>query len=202
MTTPFINAKWPGLLVFGEPVTEDQAAEIIIRTTLWPVMSNNREKERQINNLLGLNKSYFMTDEIMEEYRILSLNYLRNDRVSSLWVGGLNGWCDWDGHIGCNTYNIGKWPNVDEVTDDLREISRAFPFLNMSVQTLSDGIGCGDELSLTSEWKVEDGEVKGPYFPTLRIQEYPRDTARIISLQDHIGPINRIKAGIELARKR
>jgi hypothetical protein len=154
--------KWPALVVVGEPVTEEQAREICIRTDRLYFSSNAREfnkmaacylygkdpsKVKEFSTVTGLFKSS-CEDANWEDYinairrverelSLLELSYLHNSRIASSWVGGPHGWCNWDGHIGCNNYNIGKWPSIEEVCIDWIQIAEAFPFLNLKSQLFS-----------------------------------------------------------------
>lgn len=147
MSEPYISVKWPNLLVVGEPVTREQAAAILIRTRPTYLFTNVRDAEANYNKIL---------DRLAPEP--LDLEYLDNTRIASSWIDGVKGWCDWNGHIGCSNYNIGKWPSVEEVTDDLRKIAEAFPFLRMIVQVL-DRESCEEGGTPTAEWRIRDGQV-------------------------------------------
>lgn len=57
----------------------------------------------------------------------------------SCWIGGTHGWCDWDGTIFANSFNVGKWPTVEEVEKDWQAIAAAFPFLDLRSQLLNRG---------------------------------------------------------------
>ncbi|MFC7641532.1 hypothetical protein ACFQX6_11430 [Streptosporangium lutulentum] len=84
---------------------------------------------------------------------ILRLHYLDNARIASSWIGGPKGWCDWDGQIGCSTYNVGKWPTVEELTSDWETIAAAFPYLKLHAQVV-DNEGDG---KAAATWAVRDG---------------------------------------------
>lgn len=150
--------KWPGLLVVGESVTKEQAQEILIRTSsLGHFCSNDREFESQINDILfGVYASFFDLDRYLdgrfekdfnaryrwiekqlEPYKVLDLHYLKNHQILSSYIGGPHGWCNWDGNIGTSSYNIGKWPDVEEVFNEWKIIAEAFPYLNLKSQLWS-----------------------------------------------------------------
>ncbi|WP_106239822.1 hypothetical protein [Nonomuraea fuscirosea] len=118
--------KWPRLLVVGEPVTREQASEILVRTDDWFLSTNDRAWKAAVE---GLAAEYGMPAEPpfsadietkksawagKREWRqrvgVLQLEYLGNARIASPWIGGPKGWCDWDGRIGCGNYNVGKYP--------------------------------------------------------------------------------------------
>ena len=144
---PYINVKWPNLLVVGDPVTREQAAQILIRT----------RPDYLFCNVPGYGD---VVSKMLESApKLMYLDYTATDRIMSCWTDGVKGWCDWNGHIGCSNYNIGKWPTVDEVTEELTKIAEAFPFLRMTVQVL-DREHCEDDGAPTAEWRVEDGSVE------------------------------------------
>lgn len=160
--------KWPALLVTGQSVSKDLAAEIIIRTDRnFPNLAGSCNEQEVCEELSGIFKipripdmfeqekfktederqawfdnHYDQLDKLQKAYRILDLQYLHNSRISSCWYGGVHGWCNWDGTIGTANYNIGKWPNVEDVANDLICIAKAFPTLQMSVQLLNHECCC------------------------------------------------------------
>jgi hypothetical protein len=168
--------KWPGLLVKGEKVTEEQAAEIILRTSgriscndhgfsnavqclIYDVQNNDEpDYYDKVNGLirekLGLEKDSPEVWNKIWEYRsnreseigILETSDLGNRRICSSWIGGTHGWCDWDGTISACNYNIGKWPDIESVYDEWVEIAKAFPFLDLKCQLLNHE-QCSPEMS-------------------------------------------------------
>lgn len=163
--------KWPALVVVGKPVTKEQAAEILIRTDSMSFSSNDREFDRQLNEIfygveikekgydskeraikqkLGLdpddkgswNACWDYIDRIMSETGQIDLEYLNNNQVVSSWIGGPHGWCDWQGKIGCWNYNIGKWPSVETVFREWQRIAKAFPFLDLTCQLMNHEVDC------------------------------------------------------------
>lgn len=152
--------KWPRLLVVGEPVSEAQADEIILRTTCWPyVRCNDPAWNIAVAYTVGLTppKDYPYGEEkrLAERTSNPGLNYLYNSRISSSWIGGPHGWCDWDGTIGCDTYNIGKWPDESTVGDEWARIAAAFPYLRLRAQLVADE-GMGEPIL---EWEIGQGRV-------------------------------------------
>ena len=147
--------KWPRLLVVGERVTPEQAEEIILRTTTH-FMTNEREFEAEVVRVLGCSMTKYgsvVLTDFRKRMNALELSYLDNHRIASCWIGGAHGWCDWDGTIGCTTYNIGKWPSFEEVDEDWSTIAKAFPFLRLRSQLVRDE-GEGD---VVAEWIVAEG---------------------------------------------
>ncbi|WP_267716679.1 hypothetical protein [Streptomyces sp. CoH17] len=159
--------KWPRLLVEGEKVTEEQANEIIIRTTEFGyLMSNDREWKSQVFEILGVetdNHNYprmRWINEARQKVRSLRLNYLYNSRIMSSNLVGPHGWCNWDGSIKTYNYNIGKWPSQSEVLCELEEIAHAFPFLQMRVQIVNGFDQEYIDPQIADEFRVWNGHVE------------------------------------------
>lgn len=123
--------KWPRLLVVGAPVTEEQANDILVRTCVPAYLSGNDKRwSEAVRHILGFRQDeqpedpalredgaarmawfreqWEYNDRRKEELGILDLNYLYNARIASSWLGGPFGWCNWDGTIFCDNFNIGK----------------------------------------------------------------------------------------------
>lgn len=176
-----ITTKWPRLLVVGQPITEEQADEILIRTSNLDFFSNDKAWERIVaDELVEVGAPREPADGALSEERIrwyrefdawkrsvgvLNLHYLGNSRIASAWIGGPHGWCDWSGVIGCNTYNIGKWPSTEEVDEDWAAIAAAFPYLDLTAQLLEEE----GEGALCGQWRVKDGQVAYNDTPERRI---------------------------------
>lgn len=154
--------KWPRLLVVGEQVTGEQADEILIRTSCWYLSTNDRDFEKVVAELAGISIGrYGLFDprsvaRFEQRHQVLDLYYLHNWRICSAWVGGPYGWLDWDGTVGCSTWNIGKWPEVDSVTRDWLLIARAFPFLDLTAQLVPEE---GEAGKPVVQWRVHRGTV-------------------------------------------
>lgn len=173
--------KWPALLVVGETVTKEQAWEILIKTARLTYLSTNNHKMRHkiyeyiFKVKLDASKHYhsvydvFNYDHVkyneeiakLEKFGYIGdkLEYLHNDRILSSWIGGPHGWCDWNGRIFCNNFNIGKYPDVETVFNEWKIIAKAFPYLNLKCQ-LFDGESCEDNISPVVEYVVKNGKVK------------------------------------------
>jgi hypothetical protein len=166
-----IHTKWPRLIVVGEPVTEDQADQILVRSqSWWHLFSNDREWRREVTALAeefgypsevepGTAQAIPRTLQVQqwtERHGMLGLEYLSNDRIMSSYIGGPHGWCDWNGRIGSTGYNIGKWPSDEEVTEEWQLIAWAFPFLDLTAQCIDDE----GEGVLAAEWRIRGGRVE------------------------------------------
>ena len=164
--------KWPGLLIVGESCSEEQASQILIRTQRWYLLEYDVPKGSLLHDelhkiyvsLLPIEDriSYIPIDYNIIEQKIkpLELSYLSNDRICSSWVGGLHGWCNWDGKIFCNNYNIGKWPQIQDVEHDLKLITSEFPFLNFTLQLLSQEIDSEEDSYPIYTCEVNNGSIK------------------------------------------
>lgn len=152
--------KWPRLLVTGDPVTSEQANEILIRTNNWWMACNDKPWAELVYRLAGIEPGQHGMPALsaMNEFEaragVLDLHYLHNSRIASAWIGGPHGWCDWDGRIGATNYNIGKWPDVDTVGEDWRAVAAAFPFLRLRAQLAPEE----GEKPPVVEWRVANGE--------------------------------------------
>lgn len=158
--------KWPRLLVVGDSVTESQAEEIIIRTNDWYLCVNDRYFERAVYRAAGIaihDQSLNVPDQqsmhaFNDRHHVVhSLNYLCNHRIASSWIGGPHGWVDWDGTVGCSEYNIGKWPDRQQVGNEWAHIAHAFPFLNLRAQLIPNE---GDHPVPAVEYRIHDGFVE------------------------------------------
>jgi hypothetical protein len=153
--------KWPRLLVEGDDVTREQANEILVRTDGWYFCTNDKLFVQAVYGLVGVSLgSHGIADwSSLKEFRksicVLDLGDLDNDRIVSAWIGGPHGWCDWDGHIGCDTWNIGKWPSFDGITEEWELIAAAFPYLRLRAQIVADE----GEGEIVGGWTVTDGAV-------------------------------------------
>lgn len=200
--------KWPRLLVVGDPVTEEQANEILVRTNQWWLSTNDHDWERMIYNLMNVqidqhnHPKYQDIRAFEEQHRVLNLHYLDNARVVSSWIGGPKGWCDWDGTIGCGNYNIGKWPEVSEVLEDWQMIATAFPFLNLRAQLVPDE---GEAQHAAVEFTVHAGEVTCTAEPGELITAPTELSARtvlsiLLPRRERGVPFARLKTALEQVR--
>ena len=184
--------KWPRLIVIPakpEPLTREQANEILIRTNSPYLYSNDHAWERTVREILGHPRKSSTEGpsaggirawiEAEEEWRaglgILDLHYLYNSRIMSAWIGGPKGWVDWDGNVGCSTWNIGKWPSYEEVQEDWDAIAAAFPYLDFHAQLITDE-GDGD---VAAQWRIADGKA-AMVEPIERFQPQDLDEASIL----------------------
>jgi hypothetical protein len=175
-------SKWPAMVVVGKNITKEQAKEIIIRTSGLYFSSNDHEFDRQLEEYVfevdlssGKDKyelfrndvgeidwqAYHQhTDKAYEKYKIITdLDYLQNSRIVSCWIGGPHGWCDWNGRIFSDNYNIGKYPSVEEVEKEWRLIAEAFPFLELKCQ-LFNGETCEEDNKPIIQFNVANGIVE------------------------------------------
>lgn len=201
---PYIESKWPGLLVVGDKVTKDQAKEIIIRTTRWPLSSNNNKADETFNNLISPPKEF---NKGLSRIKPLNLTYLNNERITNCYIGGSKGWIDWNGIIFANSWNIGKWPSINEVTEDWKMVAQAFPFLNLRSQVLDVEISQENPIP-TAEWTIKNGkvEVQFPEKLLCEIEKYEDEPYSIFvaglyaKRTEVFATVEDVKKGIELAK--
>lgn len=156
--------KWPRLIIVPEPgheeLTREQVNEILLRTNGDYLGGNDRQWERIIGGILGINADddgyrldWQSTSDWYRRIAGLDLHYIENSRIYSSWIGGPHGWLDWDGRIGCSTWNIGKWPSYEDVTADFRLIAATFSYLDFHAQLITEE-GDGE---LAGQWRVTGG---------------------------------------------
>lgn len=142
--------KWAGLVVVGKKITEEQAQEIIVRTSGLYFRSNNHKfvqglyehifKKKLDHKVYHASICDFSTNSkeinsAMKRYGILThLKYLENRQIVSSYIGGPHGWCNWDGTIFTNSYNVGKYPPTAGIFEEWKEIAREFPYLDLKCQ--------------------------------------------------------------------
>ncbi|KPI33345.1 hypothetical protein OV450_1433 [Actinobacteria bacterium OV450] len=153
--------KWPRLLVTGQPVTPEQADEILVRTANPYLLDvNDKEWTATVHAAFRLEPGRYgnaTMDSILavaEELGLLGLPTLYTSRIASSWIGGPHGWCDWDGTIGCANYNIGKWPDRETLLEEWQRIAAEFPYLDLTAQLLADE-GTG---KVVGQWRVLNGQ--------------------------------------------
>lgn len=169
-----ISNKWPAMVVVSQNrVTEQQAAEILMRTDYhfpdFTWAGNDKHHGKRLNRLFGIpeeSKTFDANEhrarwnnkeDLKRRLGVLELEYVGNAQIVSAWIGGPHGWCDWDGHIFSNNYNIGKWPEVSTVAQEWGKIAEAFPFLDLRCQLFDDEVGEGGTARV--EFVVSQGVV-------------------------------------------
>jgi len=169
--------KWPQMIVRGQPVTLDQAKEIIRRTdrSFTSHLSGNDHKTvRNIAQRLGLPASMYSAydgqavdkaaerdwragEAFRELWGTINTEYVHNNWVSSSFIYGPHGWCHPDGTISYD-HNVGKRPDIDAIIKDWDALATAFPFLDVTI-TVMNGESCEDGTRPVVTLKVKDGNV-------------------------------------------
>lgn len=170
--------KWSGMWVEGKRVTVEQAGEIILATDNWYISAHEGKWLNEFIRVTGMDPSAPYEYQDSYEKRMtelvdgLKVYGLRNQRINSAYINGLHGWCDWDGTIGCSSYNIGKWNTVETVLDEWQTIAEAFPFLDL-VCHLYDGEVCEENIKPIVEYVICNGKVSvGPPTRSSAVKEY------------------------------
>lgn len=160
--------KWPQCVINGDKITVTQALEIIRRTDTFFIGcdGNNSEfnkkardicKMPEMENFENYNKYFKAVEKFNQQWGIVSTNYIENSWISCAWCGGYHGWCHPNGTIAfCN--NIGKWPEVEEVYNDLCTLGENFRFLNLTCTLMNGEEDFCDESLVTMQLK--DGQVE------------------------------------------
>lgn len=169
--------KWPQLMIVGDPVSHEQAKDIIFRTdsALYDPKyhGNDKQFEKRFYDTSGLTKLtehctsqdgdinfikwYDILDKVEEELQYIELNYVRSSYAYSAYIGGPVGFCSPSGRIFFQE-NVGKWPSVEEVYQDFVNIAKAFPYLKFKA-TLYDNEACEDYKSPVVSFVINDGYV-------------------------------------------
>lgn len=145
--------KWPMITVvsmMSRKLTFEEAADILIRTDKLNFSTNNKSDYLDKCKIVGLCDvnvnfgsrqlvdAYEKNDARRTQLRVIDLEYVNNDQISTNSILGLHGWLNWDGEIGCTGFNIGKWPSVDEVLNEWSRIAIEWPFLSLRCQLFND----------------------------------------------------------------
>lgn len=170
--------KWPRIVVTGAPVTQEQADDIIVRTTaLFPLFSNDKAWLRQVQTMFGIDpgREFESGRAAARRLHTIDLHYLENHQITSTWWGGPHGWVDWDGTVGCATWNVGKWPSADELTEDWSAIAAAFPYLDLEAWAFDPE---PEVEPLACHWRVHAGAATElpPAFPPIETDEAAENT--------------------------
>jgi len=155
--------KWSRIVISGKKITEEQAYEIIIRTDDLYFSTNDCDWRKQLYQCLGIKNldNYFPDfnelQAIKEKLGSLDINYLYNRQIASSYIFGPHGWCSWNGDIGCDGYNIGKYPSVDSVLKEWKLIANTWKFLELNCQLWN--CEYGEEGKPVVEFIIKNGEV-------------------------------------------
>ena len=146
--------KYPKMSVTGESVSREQAKQMIfalddfIATLGTGGYTNDHEWADWAKKLLRQNRPVLMVNTYMEVLdktkltRSILFDYRKAKRVetthfgvewsASCFIGGPRGWIDPSGEIKFEQ-NIGKYPDVQEVYDDLLILGKKWPNLKLTV---------------------------------------------------------------------
>lgn len=210
--------KWPAMVVRGERVTIEQAAEIIVRTDPWQVSTNDKAWQKLVREAVGLppddwdapietmRARWEETDRWREALGVLPLEYLYNAQIASCYIGGPHGWCAWNGRIGSDSTNIGKWPSAEGVLEEWRTIASTFPFLSLTCQLFS-GETCEEGTRPLVEYVVAEGRATARSPEDRTMAPNDADTAGFIASiamglagRERGCTIDQLKAAVERTR--
>lgn len=136
--------KWSRMVIIGDKVSSDQAAEIILRTSDLEFMCDDHIWRQQLHRELCIlpetTKDHWYSininklRNIEKSLGIIDLYFLRNYRIAS---NDIHGWCSWDGIIG-GDYIIGKYPNASIIFGEWKDIAINWPFIKLKCQLWND----------------------------------------------------------------
>lgn len=159
--------KWPQMFVSGDPVSIEQAKEIIRRTDRFfqcPKYSgNNRAYSNRVMEALKFPKGdesdilFDKEDQWRQNWNYINTEYVFNDWIACSFIGGPHGWCNPDGKIYFSD-NVGKWPSVQDIHKDWVVLAREFPFVRAGI-TLMDRESCEENKNPVVSMLVEKGKV-------------------------------------------
>jgi hypothetical protein len=204
--------KWPQMIVVGQPVTPEQALEVIRRTDTFFTHGyggNDHRFDNMAKEIVGMpntdlwrepaykemsqetqNRIWRERWDSLEAWRakwgIIETEYVHNSWISCAYVGGPHGWCHPDGKI-YYTDNVGKWPSVEAIRNDWKKIAQAFPFLDLRV-ALMNGESCELGTCAVAGFRVKSGRVRvlpgeSPQYRDLHTMVGSRDlTADLIAI--------------------
>jgi hypothetical protein len=177
--------KWPQMLVYGEPVTVDQAKEIIRRTDFFffiPQHGNDPAYIRRVNRALGIPHEelgqrdptlWERHEEWREDWGFVSTEYVHNDWISCSFINGPHGWCHPDGTIGFRD-NVGKYPSGEDILRDWCLLASEFPFVDLTVVMMDREESEEEERIPVMGFRVADGLVE-VFDPKIEPPDYSRE---------------------------
>lgn len=177
-----MNDKWCPLYVYGEPVSQEQAAQILIRTDENSFPQRNGPVRPFISTV---HSSLFLrvlnwSDELEFREKMdrvtgrIDLYYLSNRQICTAWIQGLSGWCHWNGLISTDfnrPYSVGKYPSQEEILKEWTQIAERFPFLDLRCW-LKDQDDDGNPERLTEQFRVVGGKATVEPVDESIFQEY------------------------------
>ena len=200
--------KWPQMLVWGAPVTQEQAKDIILRTdrffsevTNFPGGSNRRwiewaQAELGFRHLVvsDLPAARRRASEAESALR-KALGTVRTEYVHNTWAsssfGIPYGWCHPDGTIWYE-YNVGSHPGTRCLFEEWQTIAEAFPYLDLTV-TFFDGERLHEDREPVISFRVQNGHVTlldAPVVPKQRLVPPPERTAVYNSVEEEFAASN------------
>jgi hypothetical protein len=206
MTQELLNVdlpKWPQMLVWGAPVSEARAKDVILRTDRFLsdlseyAGGNNHRWNAWARNELGIGETvnkllrshngeqkvdwqlqYAVQSRFQELLGCVSTEYVHNNWASCSFIFGPHGWMHPNGAVSFID-NVGKWPSVSEVLDDWKALARAFSYLDLHA-TLMSGESCEEDARPVVTIRVLDGKASllAPLMPDQPVRR--RDIGKVL----------------------
>jgi hypothetical protein len=167
-----ISTKWPAARLRGPDVAQEQALDFIMKTDPFLVgggFTNDRLFEAEYRRLSGLVEPDYNGEEKVDWSQIyqreerfkkalghIDLQHLASHWVANTYIGGPCGPVSPSGKV-LLAINFGKWPDEDEIEDDLSKLASAFPWLTFDLSVWGNSEE-GDEGLPSNTWHLEAGK--------------------------------------------
>ena len=162
-----ISKKWPAARLLGPDVSVERALDFIWRTDYAlqnpGFCCNDKKFERDLAEWLELPDFVGAWEDrrlLFEKRGQVHLDHLGSHWVASAYIFGPNGPVHPNGEVRLHK-NFGKWPNVEEVENELDILVAEFPWLvfDLAIWDSDDGVkaissGAHPDLA----WRLADGK--------------------------------------------
>jgi hypothetical protein len=165
--------KWPAVRIWGQPVSQDLAGEIVIRTSrMWADHGIGCDPlwKQKLCKLLNLDeidwgsstgairRAMKSWQDIQVDTGILDLDLFCNVWLNHSPMFASRGWCSPQGAVRFDR-NVGKWPTLEQIAGEWSKISQAWPSLNLEICVMNGEL-CEQNISSVAVLNVENGQVQ------------------------------------------
>lgn len=175
-------SKWPLMHVWGTPVSQEQAKEIILKTDrffhelctsyggnnhLWNAWAREQlgigpiqKRLEAVQRQRGWEVARARQHDVQERFCLLlgavPSSYVTNDWASSCYILGPHGWMHPNGALQFSD-SIGKYPEVPEVLQEWGALAKAFPYLDLTATLVNEDIE-GEPPRYVASFRVQEGD--------------------------------------------
>lgn len=113
--------------------------------------------DMSIRDIIGkdFSEKFDNVEKWRKSWGCLELSWVWNQWISSCYIGGPHGWISPNGEVG-GLMSIGKYPNTDEITEDLIKIAKEWPILEFTAYEVDQ-----DDIEYVyARWEVKDGKAE------------------------------------------